>query len=95
MDIRHLTSIILVTLCTLPFIAQADVIKIAQNSAQVIERIDTPRRGTNKASVLKRYGKPQSRLAGVGTPSISSWSYGNFDIYFERNLVLHTVARQK
>lgn len=93
MDIRHLTSIILVTVCALPLAAQADVIKLNENPAQVVEATDAPKRGMSQAAVLKRFGEPQSRQAAVGQPPISSWDYGSYRVYFEHNLVLHTVAR--
>ena len=95
MEIRHITSIALVALSTLPFFAQADVIKLAISSAQVVEHANTPRRGISQADVLKRFGEPYSKEAAVGKPPISSWSYSRYDVYFEGNLVLHTVAKQK
>lgn len=95
MEIRHLTSIAIITLSTLSFNTHADVFKIANNSVQVVEHANTPRRGISQADVLKRFGEPYSKEAAVGKPPISSWSYGSFDVYFERNLVLHTVAKRK
>ena len=95
MEIRHLTSIAIVALSTLPFVTQADVIKIANSSAQVVEHANAPRRGINQADVLKDFGEPFSKEAAVGKPPISSWSYSRYDVYFEGNLVLHTVAKQK
>ncbi len=95
MEIRHLTSIAIVALSTLPFATQADVINIANNSAQVVEHANSPQRGISQTDVLKRFGKPHSKEAAVGKPPISSWSYSRYDVYFEGNLVLHTVAKQK
>jgi len=93
MEIRQLTNIILIMFCTLPFVAQGDVIKLANNAAQVVKRIDTPRRGINQAEVLRRFGEPRSKQAAVGKPPISSWSYASYDVYFEGDLVLHTVVK--
>ena len=95
MEKRYIASITLTLFSILPFIAQADVIKIANSSAQVVKHANTPRRGISQADVLKRFGKPLSKQAAVGKPPISSWSYNDYDVYFEGNLVLHTVVKQK
>jgi hypothetical protein len=95
MEIRHLTSIAIIALSTLSFNAHAAVTKNAYSAAQVVEQANTPRRGISQADVLKRFGKPYSKEAAVGKPPISSWSYGSYDVYFEGNLVLHTVAKRK
>jgi hypothetical protein len=38
------------------------------------------------------YGSPARRLPAVGTPPITRWEYPGFVVYFEHNLVLHTVG---
>ena len=43
------------------------------------------------AQVESRWGTPQSRLQAVGDPPITRWIYGDFTVYFEHNLVIHSV----
>ncbi|MGI9318272.1 MAG: hypothetical protein ACR2QW_13160 [bacterium] len=51
-----------------------------------------PMRGQTSASVRQRFGEPQSTKPAVGKPPISSWDYPGFIVYFERDLVITTVA---
>ncbi len=55
--------------------------------------VETPRRGMSMTAVEARFGAPRNRIAAVGEPPISRWEYDGFTVYFERDLVLHTVVR--
>ena len=50
-----------------------------------------PRRGISMEDVLSEFGEPDQRHGPVGEPPISEWDYGSFRVYFEHDLVLHTV----
>jgi len=51
-----------------------------------------PTRGMSMNAVLKHYGEPASRTAAVGEPPITRWTYPNFVVFFEYNIVLHAVV---
>lgn len=55
--------------------------------------VETPRRGMSMSAVESRFGAPRNRIAAVGEPPIARWEYDGFTVYFERDLVLHTVVR--
>ncbi len=50
-----------------------------------------PNRGTRMEAVLSEFGEPNERIGPVGEPPISEWNYGSFRVYFEYEVVLHTV----
>lgn len=50
-----------------------------------------PRRGIDMDTVLAEFGEPERRNGPVGEPPISEWVYGGFRVYFEHQIVLHTV----
>jgi hypothetical protein len=50
-----------------------------------------PQRGASMADVERRFGAPQRKVEAVGQPPISRWVYGDFVVYFEHSLVLHSV----
>ncbi len=50
-----------------------------------------PRRGISMDNVLTQFGEPVNRLGPVGEPPISEWVYGSFRVYFEYELVLHSI----
>lgn len=53
-----------------------------------------PTRGMNQATVQSQYGSPVSVEAPVGDPPITRWVYKDFIVYFEYDLVIHSVAKR-
>ena len=51
-----------------------------------------PVRGTVSARVLEQYGEPDLKTDPVGEPPISRWDYPEFRVYFERAMVITSVA---
>lgn len=59
-------------------------------------RANVPQRGLNMSQVEKRFGAPEAKLAPAGGdtplhPVINRWQYNGFTVYFERNIVIHSV----
>ena len=52
-----------------------------------------PARGMNMDNVEHIFGAPLEKYDAVGKPPIARWDYGNYVVYFEYNLVLHTVLK--
>lgn len=50
-----------------------------------------PRRGTRMEAVLNEFGEPDERYGPVGEPPITEWVYGSFRVYFEHEIVLHSI----
>jgi hypothetical protein len=82
--------LILPILLLLSFSAQAERLTIPghfdANSVTVM-----PKRGSNMDRVLADFGEPIRRIEPVGEPPITEWDYGDFRVYFEYNIVLHSV----
>jgi hypothetical protein len=55
---------------------------------------EAPVKGETKAAVEQRLGTPASKKAAVGEPPISSWTYSEFTVYFEKDRVIHTVKNK-
>jgi hypothetical protein len=53
-----------------------------------------PTRGMSRESVQATYGSPQSTVAAVGEPPIARWEYADFVVFFEHNLVIHSVTKR-
>jgi hypothetical protein len=43
--------------------------------------------------VEARFGAPTNRAPAVGDPPITRWEYPGFVVFFEHNLVLHSVVK--
>jgi hypothetical protein len=50
-----------------------------------------PHRGRTMDQVLEDFGEPDSRHGPVGEPPITEWIYGSFRVYFEHDIVLHSI----
>lgn len=50
-----------------------------------------PKRGISMDDVLTEFGEPDERYGPIGEPPISEWVYGSFRVYFEYQIVLHTI----
>ena len=56
------------------------------------EQAHRPTRGMSMEKVEATFGAPTQRAAPVGEPPITRWEYPGFVVYFEHQLVIHTVA---
>jgi hypothetical protein len=73
--------------------ARAELI-VVDGQVQVREAgVETPRRGMRMSAVEARFGAPRDRAAAVGNPPITRWEYDGFTVYFENDIVLHSVSR--
>ena len=59
-----------------------------------------PSPGMSMTAVESTYGAPSQRHAPVGgavaqQPPITRWDYPAFSVYFEREVVIHAVARRQ
>lgn len=78
--------------------AGADELQVTPRAAPATPA-DAPTRGMHQDAVLRRWGEPQQRVAPVGGdrpqhPPISRWVYPGFTVYFERELVITSVANR-
>ncbi|MDX2457299.1 MAG: hypothetical protein QNL87_07305 [Gammaproteobacteria bacterium] len=71
--------------------ASADVLLI--DGIQSAPTIKTPRNGLNMAQVRQQFGEPAQEVPAVGEPPISRWEYSGYTVYFENDLVLHSVIQ--
>lgn len=91
--IKLLLPLSILCCLSLPVVAEDIVIPVGQ---QAIEKqsIERPKLGSTQGQVRERFGDPQDWSDAVGEPPISSWEYAEFIVYFEHNLVLHSVLKR-
>jgi hypothetical protein len=54
---------------------------------------DQPARGMSMEKVEAAYGAPANRAPAIGDPPITRWEYPSFVVFFEHNIVLHSVVK--
>ena len=69
----------------------ADVLLI--DSIESAPAMQTPRNGLSMAQVRQQFGDPAQEVPAVGEPPISRWEYDSYTVYFEHDLVLHSVIQ--
>jgi len=69
----------------------ADVLLI--DSIESAPAMQTPRNGLSMTQVRQQYGDPAQEVPAVGEPPISRWEYDSYTVYFEHELVLHSVIQ--
>ena len=78
---------------SLPVVAEEIIIPVGQQAVEK-QSIERPKLGNTQDQVRERFGDPQDWTDTVGEPPISSWEYQDFVVYFEHNLVLHSVLKR-
>lgn len=74
--------------------AGAEEVKLplGQQGEQTVAR---PAHGINKAQVEAVYGEPLSKHGPTGEPPIYHWEYPDYTVYFEGDIVLHSVLKHE
>lgn len=81
-------------------LAHADTLLLDGLDADAQTKEMRPRAGMSMTAVESTYGAPTQRHAAVGgavaeQPPITRWDYPSFSVYFERETVIHAVARRQ
>lgn len=81
-------------LCTLALcgVASAETIAVGNGIAVRESTVPSPTRGMTMKQVEARFGAPTSKSEPVGKPPITRWDYPAFQVYFEYDHVIHSVA---
>lgn len=78
--------------------ASADV--LLMENIQSTPDVQTPRAGASMNSVRNGFGSPVREYPAVSTsgnpvhPPITRWDYPGFSVFFEKDLVLHSVVHR-
>jgi hypothetical protein len=71
----------------------ADV--LLMEGIQSAPAVDTPHNGITMAQVRQQYGNPVTEHPAVGEPPITRWDYDGYSVFFEYDLVLHSVVHRQ
>ena len=87
-----ISSLITLFLAISTLQVNAQVVKTPDSAAQVVINSSMPHRGLSKTQVESKFGQPSSKEGPVGQPAIYRWNYNNYSVFFENNIVIHSVA---
>jgi len=74
----------------------AEVIQIpVASQGGEMKDIERPQNGLHRDQVLAQFGEPIEWNDAVGDPPISRWDYEHYYVFFEYDLVLHTVMKHR
>lgn len=57
--------------------------------------ISKPAHGQSMEDVTKTFGDPLEKTHTIGNPPINRWRYEKYTVYFEQNIVIHSVINKK
>jgi hypothetical protein len=83
--------------CLATLTTQADVLLIdviSKEPANDATGLLRPTNGRTMDQVKARFGEPVKVYPAVGKPPITRWNYPQFSVYFEHNLVIHSVVNK-
>ena len=70
---------------------EGTVLDVPADARQPATR-NLPTHTMSKAAVRREFGPPEQVFAPVGDPPITRWDYPDFRVFFEYDLVLHSVV---
>jgi hypothetical protein len=73
--------------------AIADV--LLMEGIQSTPAVNVPRNGITMTQVRQQYGSPVTEHPAVGEPPITRWDYEGYSVFFEHDLVLHSVIHHQ
>jgi hypothetical protein len=94
---KFTAGLVMATFCLFPLPNAADVLLldvISQEPPNSPAGLLRPSRGMSMDRVRERFGEPERQEGPVGEPPISRWVYPDYNVYFERNLVLTSVLNR-
>jgi hypothetical protein len=80
------------------FAGPASADTLTMDSPQSVSRTATPERGMTMDAVRARFGNPVKEYPAVPAkgdrlhPPITRWDYNGYAVYFENNIVVHSVV---
>lgn len=73
----------------------ADTLLIDEVISSSADQADRPSGGLSMSDVEEKFGEPLRKYAAVGTPPITRWEYPDYVVYFEGEIVLHSVRKHQ
>jgi hypothetical protein len=97
MNIRLLGCTCGLAFVALSFTSPVPAETLLMQRVQQERGMHAPHRGMSMAQVEREFGAPTAKLAPAGGdaprhPVIHRWRYPNFTVYFERTIVIDSVA---
>lgn len=96
-----LAGLLILVLAAGTCFAQANTDRQTTGDILLIEKVfermtrDLPGNGLTMAEVEQRFGSPTDRSPAVGEPPITRWTYADYSVYFEHNLVIESVLHHE
>jgi hypothetical protein len=99
MNIRLLGCVSGLALMAFAFAGPAPAETLLMQRVQQERGMHAPHRGMSMAQVEREFGAPSAKLAPAGGdsprhPVIHRWQYPGFTVYFERSIVIDSVANR-
>ena len=86
------SGLVVALICfSLPSFAETQSVQVSKQSQAMIK---TPTLGQSMDKIEENFGQPLERSEAVGKPPITKWRYSEFTVYFEHDIVIHSVIHR-
>lgn len=72
----------------------AETVRIPVGAQGADSSLRVPTLGMTMDAVEKEFGEPTTRSPARGTPPITRWEFDQFMVYFEQDMVIHSVIKR-
>ena len=88
--------VLFATLMALTGISQAETILLPiAGQGDYLGEIIKPVKGQKQQQISHQFGTPIHTSTPTGTPPITRWDYPDFSVYFEGDVVIHSVLKHR
>ena len=88
--------VLFATLMALTGISQAETILLpVASQGNYLGEITKPVKGQKQQQISHQFGTPIHTSGPAGTPPITRWDYRDFSVYFEGDVVIHSVLKHR
>lgn len=79
----------------MPLAASSQAIKVPIGQQGQSQSIAKPALGMTMPAVKAQFGSPVTQSPARGEPPIIRWEYNDFVVYFESDVVIHSVTKHQ
>ncbi|MGH1373439.1 MAG: hypothetical protein ACRBBW_15470 [Cellvibrionaceae bacterium] len=92
---RFTLGFAVILLALIPAAVHSETIKVPVGQQGQSQNVDKPALGMTMDSVRTLFGTPVTQSPPRGEPPITRWEYNDFVVYFESDLVIHSVTKHR
>ncbi len=88
-------SLVAIALLMISLVSLGETVKIPVGQQSQQQQVVKPALGMSMDVVKAQFGSPVTQSPARGKPPITRWEYNQFVVYFESEIVIHSVTKHQ